>query len=77
MPIVNNPEVTDSLSNCVLCLCPIGRVPFVGGWVRLNWSGAPVPGGVLCESSTGEVTGHQPEPALTWAERWDATVHIV
>jgi hypothetical protein len=74
VPIVNNPEVTDTLSNCVLCLAPIAKI--LGAWHALAWTGKPVSGGVLCPTTTGEVTGHQPEPALTWAERWDATVHF-
>jgi hypothetical protein len=63
VPIVNNPEVTATLSCCRLCLAPIAKV--LGAWTRLAWTGAPQSGGVLCPTTTGEVTGHQPEPPLT------------
>lgn len=75
VPIVNNPEVTETLSNCTLCLCPIGKV--LGAWVALNWAGAPIPGTTCCSwAPTAALQLHSPEPPLTWAERWDAVVHL-
>lgn len=65
VPIAGNPEVTATLSCCRLCLAPIAMAGPTGAWTRLTWGGDTITGGVLCPTTTGEVTGHLPEPPLT------------